>query len=165
MAGCADDAFSSAPYPPLGWNSAMIHVDPLPHALAYHFDATLLDIRKTMIAITAELQALQTSAALVDDANIVLCEVLTNIARHGYVARTGWIDCGLVVTSRGIECHICDGGVAYDPTQMGVTPQPPHFHAEGGYGWALIRALSEDLRYARQSDQNHLRFVIPARSC
>jgi serine/threonine-protein kinase RsbW len=141
----------------------MADADPLSPQMALRFTATLADIRAALQTITTELRRRHAPSALVDDVNIVLGEVMTNIARHGYPYQTGWIDCMLTLHVDGAECRVTDAGVAYDPCQLGKSPSP-HRLAEGGYGWALIHALSVGLRYDRQDGQNALRFVIPARA-
>ncbi len=141
----------------------MTGVDPPPLRLQQRFEATMPNIRTILSIVTDDLRARGAPPVLVDDLNIVLCEVLTNIVRHGYPFRTGWIDYVLVLTPNGVACQISDEGVAYDPHTLGKASPPPQTRAEGGYGWALIHALSDDLHYSRHHGQNELRFVIPTR--
>jgi serine/threonine-protein kinase RsbW len=148
--------------PPQGWSSAMKNADPPHLRFALRFDATLVDIRTALGKVTDDLRAHAAAPALVDDVNIVLCEVLTNIARHGYPYQTGWIACALVLSVRGVECQVTDAGLPYDPSVLGLAMPVAQARAEGGYGWALIRALCEGLQYERCDGQNELRFLIPA---
>jgi serine/threonine-protein kinase RsbW len=141
----------------------MIKAHPLPLRVSLQFDATLSDIRAVLVSLTDDMRAHGISSLLIEDTNIVLAEVLTNIARHGYPFQTGWIDCALVCMPQGIECQITDAGVAFDPSKLGQALPMPQIKAEGGYGWALIRALSEQVQYVRRDGQNHLSFVIPKR--
>lgn len=142
----------------------MANADPRLPQLVLKIDATLADIRAALQTITAELRACQAACALVEDSNIVLYEVMTNIARHGYPFKTGWIGCTVTLRADGLACHVTDAGVAFDPTCLNNTPPPPQFLAEGGYGWALIHALSVDMRYDRCEGKNTLHFVIPAQT-
>lgn len=141
----------------------MTNADPLSDRLMMHLDATLLDIRMALNTITLDLRARDVPSPLVDDVNIVLCEVLTNIARHGYPNRTGWIECVVSTNKAGVACTILDSGILYNPHALGKQP-PPQGLAEGGYGWALIHSLCDGLHYERRDDRNELSFLIPWRS-
>lgn len=138
----------------------MTDADPRLPQLTLRFDATLADVRAALQVITADLRQRHAPCALVEDVNIVLCEVMTNIARHAYPFKTGWICCALTFHADGASCRVTDAGIAYDPASLGHAP-PPQILAEGGYGWALIHALSVGLRYERHDGQNALHFLIP----
>lgn len=102
-------------------------------------------------------------------AEIVLAEVLNNIVEHAYADGPGEITVELSASSGGIECCICDTGAempglalpagklaACDPDDL-----PPDDLPEGGFGWFLIRSLTEGLCYARADGCNELRFRLP----
>ena len=99
-------------------------------------------------------------------AEIVLAEILNNIAEHAYAGRGGPIELCVVAEETGIACTIIDGGVAMP---NGELPRGDLHLAtdardlsEGGYGWFLIRSLTTDLRYLRRHNRNELRFRILA---
>lgn len=97
-------------------------------------------------------------------AEIVLAEALNNIAEHAYAASgTGAIHVALTVLEGHLLMEIVDEGAALP----GLTPPPckqPCLDAsdlpEGGFGWFLIRSLTESLRYERKGGTNHLQLRI-----
>jgi serine/threonine-protein kinase RsbW len=95
---------------------------------------------------------------------LVLAEVLNNVAEHAYAGGSGPVEVGLCATSSGIACRIVDRGLAMPGGKLpeGGLPivDPPDF-PEGGFGWHLIRSLTADLTYARNAGQNRLSFLIP----
>lgn len=95
---------------------------------------------------------------------LVLAEVLNNVAEHAYAGGSGPVEVGLCATPMGIACRIVDRGVAMPGGKLpeGALPNvaPPDF-PEGGFGWHLIRSLTADLTYARSAGKNRLSFLIP----
>lgn len=108
-----------------------------------------------------------------DDINkveLVLAEALNNIVEHACAGCAGQTVC--LDMKKGLDrldCLICDPG---HPMPGGI---PPMGHAvernmaidelpEGGFGWLLIRELSELVRYNRVNDENRLLLTIPVRS-
>lgn len=119
----------------------------------------------------ARIMALQPLAGLsVDDrdaAELVLAEVLNNVAEHAYSDTTGTVAVTLRAVPAGLDCLVVDQGVAMPDNQLpagrltagpdtGVDDLP-----EGGFGWHLIRALTRNLSYVREGDCNRLRFTLP----
>lgn len=112
------------------------------------------------IAASAPLAAL--SAVHRATAEIVLAEVLNNVAEHAYFGLPGDISINLMATAVGLECRIADHGreVPGGSPPAGTLPQEDF--PEGGFGWHLIRSLTHGLDYQRKNGRNLLRFVIPA---
>ena len=123
--------------------------------------ATLWDVRRMIVALDGHLRRTGVPQQVLDDVNIVLGEVLTNVARHAYPLRTGDVRCRVARGSLGLRCRVSDAGLPFDPTMLGRGFPAPDMLAQGGYGWALIRRLTTDLRYTRVGAQNVLRFTIP----
>lgn len=100
---------------------------------------------------------------------LVLAEVLNNIAEHAYETGTGSGDISVTlrVTEAGLSCHFCDSGLPMPGGRLpdGKLPDSPLARTadlpEGGFGWHLIRSLTQDLSYTRADGQNHLGFLIP----
>lgn len=95
---------------------------------------------------------------------LVLAEVLNNVAEHAYAGGSGPVEVNLCVTPLGIACRIVDRGLAMpgDRLPQGALPQAVADDLpEGGFGWHLIRSLTADLTYARSAGQNRLSFLIP----
>jgi serine/threonine-protein kinase RsbW len=95
---------------------------------------------------------------------LVLAEVLNNVAEHAYAGGSGPVEVGLCATPLGLACRIVDRGLEMPGGKLpeGGLPDvaPPDF-PEGGFGWHLIRSLTADLTYARSAGQNRLSFLIP----
>lgn len=96
-------------------------------------------------------------------AEIVLAEVLNNIAEHAYSDGEGPIRLWLGWATGRLVCRIEDEG---SPMPGGAPPQGraprPEELAEGGFGWHLIRSLADDLGYERARGVNRLYFTLPA---
>lgn len=97
-------------------------------------------------------------------AEIVLAEVLNNIVEHAYQSAAGEIEVTIRLGPSALDCRVADSG---HPMPGGLLPAgappplPPEGElAEGGYGWYLIRSLSQDLRYCRDRDRNLLCFRL-----
>lgn len=107
---------------------------------------------------------------LMDRSEIVLAEVLNNIAEHGRVdGATGWIglrcDPGplglrFVVTDRGrplptaLLIPLADGPLLLRDLDLPDLP-------EGGFGWQMIRLLTCDLTCQHEAQGNRLSFLVP----
>lgn len=98
---------------------------------------------------------------------LVLAEVLNNVVEHAYAGDgAGVIELTISVTSDAVVCEVSDTG---RPMPDG-TPPPgqlpsasddlPEDVPEGGFGWFLIRALTENLTYSRESNRNRLQFSM-----
>jgi serine/threonine-protein kinase RsbW len=99
-------------------------------------------------------------------AELVLAEVLNNIAEHAYAGAEGGIDLSLRLSGGMVWCEVVDQGAAMPGGNppAGVLPQTVDLALddlpEGGFGWHLIRSLTQGLTYARSGDRNHLGFGI-----
>ncbi len=106
---------------------------------------------------------------------VVLAEVLNNVAEHAYAGGSGKITVFLRLVGAGLSCQVTDEGA---PMPRGRLPEGNHpvqranpgdsFATvpladlpEGGFGWHMIRRLTEGLLYSRVGGQNRLCFVIP----
>lgn len=99
-------------------------------------------------------------------AEIVLAEILNNIAEHAYAGQGGPIEICLSPEQAGIACRIADIGIGMPGGQLpsGNLNDISEVSdlSEGGYGWFLIRSLTADLHYLRRRNRNELRFRIVA---
>ena len=98
---------------------------------------------------------------------LALAEVLNNVAEHGYAGLPpGPVQLDLRRAGGDLHCVVEDEG---HPMPGLVLPegslQPVAATveglAEGGWGWALIRDLTTDIRYTREDGRNRLTFRIP----
>jgi serine/threonine-protein kinase RsbW len=94
---------------------------------------------------------------------IVLAEVLNNIVEHAYAEGTGPIRLGLDPVPQGTRWSVEDEGLPMPGGALpaGNLPAPTDL-SEGGFGWHLIRSLTQDLAYQRIGRVNRLTFVIPS---
>ncbi len=131
-------------------------------------DATRIVIPSDPFAVRHGLKSLFQSLLLqkLDEANrgkaeIVLAEALNNIVEHAYADGKGEIELTICLNRQGLNCKIVDHGA---PMPDGALPSgvlgSPDDLPEGGFGWHLIRTLSEDLSYARVAGQNQLTFRL-----
>ncbi|MCB1344232.1 MAG: ATP-binding protein [Rhodobacter sp.] len=99
------------------------------------------------------------------NAELILAEVLNNIAEHAYADGVGPVELRVEVRRSGLACQIADRGQpmpasdAPDPDLPLIAP-PDHL-PEGGFGWHIIRCLTSDLRYARDRGWNRLTMHMP----
>lgn len=98
-------------------------------------------------------------------AQIVIAEALNNIVEHACASGEGEIELSLKRTGGKLSVLITDRGhpMPGDALPEGRLPDPdPDNLPEGGFGWFLIRSLSQDLRYCRSDGRNHLFFRLDA---
>ncbi|NBB97324.1 MAG: hypothetical protein GVY34_04025 [Alphaproteobacteria bacterium] len=123
--------------------------------------STLEDVRAVLVRVDAYLRAADTPTDWIEDVNIILAEVLSNIARHGYPDSTGRIDLEILHKRDELRCCIIDTGHPFDPRLLRQAPPEPSFLQEGGYGLFLIRTLARALTYRRIMGCNRLTFWVP----
>lgn len=119
-------------------------------------------------AVRALLETLQCGPALTsltederDCTLLVLAEALNNVVEHAYGGTPGWI--GLVPgpMRSGRDWRIVDRATSPPPMDC-LKSEMPADAAEGGFGWPLIRALTEDVELRRRSGFNVLSLRIRA---
>ena len=92
---------------------------------------------------------------------LVLAEVLNNIAEHAYADAPGHVAVTVVLVADGIACEVVDEGAAMPGGALPEGNLPEEHLPEGGFGWHLIRSLTRDVAYRRQRGTNRLTFHIP----
>lgn len=121
-------------------------------------------IRAALAILAAHLSAAGLAPDHCATAELVLAEVLNNVAEHAYAGQGGQVAVALRIEPAGVRCRVTDRG---HPMPGGAPPEGllpalhPHDLPEGGFGWFLIRELSRELRYARIAGENVLSFVVP----
>lgn len=108
---------------------------------------------------------------LVDDVRIVLAEVLNNVEEHAYAGASGDpVTVHLEVARDGLHCVVEDRGSRFPsarlpgPDMPVGSPTAPETLPEGGFGWPIVRKLTREVRYVRESGTNRLAFRLGTRS-
>lgn len=105
-----------------------------------------------------------------DDAGtleLALAEVLNNVVEHAYKGTSvGDISLSLLREKDALACLVEDQGrpmpgLTLPAGVMQDVAELTEDLAEGGWGWALIRALTTDMNYERKDGCNRLRFRVP----
>ena len=128
--------------------------------LALQSSSSLLKIREILESVDAFVKAGAAHPQLHDDLALVLAEVLSNIARHGYGHDQGRIHIHLTDADQCMKCCVRDFGAPFNPILQDHSAPIPDNLCEGGYGWFLITSLTRDLVYTRDGDQNVLEFTV-----
>lgn len=138
-----------------------------PADLYMAFQASPAAVRDNLARMLAEPPLSGLSAEARGNAELVLAEVLNNVAEHAYPDRAGPVAVLLRRAEDGVSCQVVDRGMAMPGNRLpaGELPRSPSLALddlpEGGFGWHLIRSLTRDLVYTRDKDQNRLSFRLP----
>ena len=106
------------------------------------------------------------SAELCDKAEQVLAEVLNNVVEHAYGDTPGGaVEVILDHAEDGLRCEVRDNGAPMPGErlpagQLAALGDRLEDLPEGGFGWYMIRTMTEDLTYRRMADWNVLSFRI-----
>ncbi|MWD29207.1 ATP-binding protein [Aquicoccus sp. SCR17] len=126
---------------------------------ALSFDLSQSEARAIVVSC---LDVLDPDPVLRDTLRLVLSEVLNNIVEHAYDgALTGEVEIAQEPAEGRLRLRISDGGRAMPG---GVLPRggpvalngPRDDLPEGGFGWYLIRQLSDRQCYERRAGRNYL---------
>lgn len=127
-----------------------------------------LVIRAEPASVRAALQRITAAAPvrdLTDDqrgtVELVLAEVLNNVAEHAYARTSGHVAVTVALHGDALLCEVVDEGAAMPNGRLPEGQLPQDDLPEGGFGWHLIRSLTRDLSYRRQRGTNRLGFAIP----
>ena len=130
------------------------------------FAASPTNVRFALILVGDFLERRGLAAAR-DDVALALGEALNNIEEHAYADRSGG-PVVLRVASQGarVMIDITDYGAALPDKKLPAAMMPELDNValndlpEGGFGWALIGAISESISYERRDNENRLAFSI-----
>lgn len=134
--------------------------------LRLFFQSEPLAVRRALESILSGLGHLNMSQDDCGTVELVLAEVMNNIVEHAYAGdRSGVIELHISGTDRGLFCTVIDDGL---PMPDGNPPMGKEHDLnctreelpEGGFGWALIRELAQELGYERDGDRNRLTFLL-----
>ncbi len=138
--------------------------------LSLTFTASEIALRTALAQVIRFLQEGGFSKDFQGVVELVLAEIINNITEHAYAGRQdGQVDLRIRTRSDTVLFTIYDLGA---PMPGGEAPsgKPQDLDCalqdlpEGGFGWFLIRELTEDLFFTRIEKQNRLTFSMnPAR--
>jgi serine/threonine-protein kinase RsbW len=138
-----------------------------PQIFHHSFSADPLSVRTALRAAVARFMR-QLSPDESGTLELVLAEVLNNIVEHGYAeGAPGTITLSIVRDRRSLSCSVSDDGMALPDdclkarAETESTRPEPEALPEGGFGWFLIRDLTQDLGYRREDGRNLLAFRLP----
>lgn len=129
------------------------------------FDATQSNVRFAL-QMVRDFLGRRDLNDLQDRVELVLGEVLNNVEEHAYRGQGGVVHVKLSSKPEGVTISTKDWGVAMPGGRLPTRDMPDlkgvalEDLPEGGFGWALIREITSDLRYTRASDENRLDFSI-----
>ncbi|MCZ0813678.1 MAG: ATP-binding protein [Pseudomonadota bacterium] len=123
-------------------------------------------IREVLEAVRRHLSAFELGGERCGAVEIALAEALNNIAEHAYGGHShGPVHLCAQVQGALLHVVLTDRGRPLP----GRTP-PPGLHQdlevtpdalpEGGFGWLLIRELTEEVSYIRSPDENRLTLIF-----
>lgn len=145
--------------------------DPKRHADSLHlvFLASPTAVRDSLAQMLASPPLSDLSPDARGTAELVLAEVLNNVAEHAYRAGPGPVAVTLKAVAAGVQCLVVDQGAAMPDGTLPEGRLPSADVAlddlpEGGFGWHLIRGLTSDLTYVRTGGSNRLGFLLGADS-
>lgn len=90
-------------------------------------------------AVVSELVALEVEAGLVEEAEIVISELVSNAVRHANALPDGMIQVSWTVTDGVVEVAVTDGGGPTAPS-----PAPPSTWSANGRGLRIVRGLARE---------------------
>jgi serine/threonine-protein kinase RsbW len=126
-------------------------------------------VRAALLDVDAQLAASGASGDLRARAQIALAEACNNIVEHAYAPdrpADALITLDISGDPAGLQITLRDRGRAMPDGPLPgrdlppVDPADPATLPEGGFGWALLRAMSRSLSVSRQNGQNILRFRL-----
>lgn len=132
-------------------------------------DSDLMAVREGLQDLFASAMMTGLSEESRGTAEIVLAEALNNVVEHAYATYPGKIEVSMQRQNHGLAVEVVDRGLPMPQAGLpggnlpaGSPPQQVSLDdlPEGGFGWFLIRSLSQDLSYAREADRNCLRFSL-----
>ncbi|MCB2094413.1 MAG: ATP-binding protein [Rhodobacteraceae bacterium] len=132
----------------------------------WSFRADLKEVRETLRRV-AECFSHQITADESGTLELVLAEVMNNIVEHGFAGlAAGTITVSITREPESLRCQVIDQGRPMPGLKLPDCKIRPVANcigelAEGGWGWGLIGALTDDLAYRRSAATNYVCFAVP----
>jgi serine/threonine-protein kinase RsbW len=137
--------------------------------VALRFLSGSIPVRHALETTRAAMREAKIDGATSDTSQIILGEVLNNVVEHAYGFEPGHpIAVSIWLRADGLWCEVIDHGAPMPESMMRPGAGKVHFDPknrdtlpEGGFGWAMVRELTDQLRYRRADSTNQLTFLIP----
>ena len=122
-------------------------------------------VHRAVVRLRRWIEAAGAPAGPAADAELVLAEVLNNVAEHAYPDRPGPVAVALHMVGGFLICRVRDRGRPLPDGALPGAALPPRDGPradlpEGGFGWYLIRTLAFGVRYRRHGGESTLRLVL-----
>jgi len=137
------------------------------HAASFVYDATEDGVRCVLRDMRSWLAGMGLDEDFCGTAEIALAEALNNVAEHAYPGdASGTAQVELRLTPEGCEFDLTDDGRPMPGLSLPAGQLPPmggrrEAQPEGGFGWFMIRTLSDRLTYTRKAGTNHVHMRLP----
>lgn len=134
------------------------------------FPSDSFAVRKALKSLMSGLHHMQVSDETRSVAEIVMAEALNNVVEHAYGESTlGVIEVKMRKQEEQLWVQILDDGNPMPENQLPRAATHdldtcPEDLPEGGFGWLMIRELTDELQYKRQNQQNRLTFSLPIKT-
>lgn len=109
-------------------------------------------VRAAVNGICSNFFQLGGNAASVLDFCLIVTELMNNAVEH---ADAGLLDAEILLSDQEAVFRLSSEGKGFDPTQRAVMPDVEQDDLpEGGYGLALIQALTDSMEYEHRENRN-----------
>ena len=147
-------------------NANQIQHKTIENTITFSFCSDPFAVRDVLSELHDTLLQKNVAESDVENADIVLGEALNNIVEHAYPdGKSGDIKLQYTVDAGFHTIAITDNGLAMPdltPPEGAAKPDDCAFEElpEGGFGWFMIRALTQNLSYQRHEGTNRLQFIL-----
>lgn len=119
------------------------------------------EVTNVVSMLSGWLMAHDVDAEIVAELELVFAEALNNVVEHAYLYReNGEIDILASLNERRLKIRITDSGREFGGppplTEMNVEDCAFEELPEGGFGWNLIRTLTDTVEFEHENKQNRL---------
>lgn len=131
-----------------------------------HVQARNRSIREALVEVRERLARGPFSEEEIATIEVVLAEVMNNVAEHAYAwRRDGEMLLALRLTADGLLVSVTDEGRPMPDSELPFGQRldptlPVGDMPEGGFGWLIIRQLAREVAYVRQEGVNQLSFRV-----
>ena len=140
---------------------------PKKNEMSLVFPADPMAVRRALKASMTGLIHLELNQDDKGVVELVLAEVLNNVVEHAYAHQhNGIMELQIKRNGHQLEVTVLDEGVPLPSDSVPIAPihdldVPVDNLPEGGFGWFLIKELTQNLQYTRCGTRNCLTFELP----